>query len=223
MIKNVTIYGERCSGTNYLEILLKTNFRIEITKKYGSKHFFGFHNEKLKNSKETLFICITRDLVEWLNSLYRKPHHLGVHLRKNIYSFLNEEFYSYNDNESGSKDGKEIMEDRNIYTKERYKNIFEMRHTKLKFMIEDLPTLVDNYIFIRYEDLINDFEGTMLSLKNKGLNVKENIEFPINNNNYKGRENEKFIKKENNLISLQRILNNPNLIRTYEIKLGYLN
>ena len=29
------------------------------------------------------------------------------------------------------------MGDRNIYSKERYKNIFELRHTKIKWMLED--------------------------------------------------------------------------------------
>ena len=35
MIKKVTIYGERCSETNYLEQLLINNFDIDITWKYG--------------------------------------------------------------------------------------------------------------------------------------------------------------------------------------------
>ena len=43
MLKKVTIYGERCSGTNYLENLLLLNFDIEIVWDYGSKHFFGFN------------------------------------------------------------------------------------------------------------------------------------------------------------------------------------
>ncbi len=30
-IKNFTIYGERCSGTSYLEEIIKLNFNIEIT------------------------------------------------------------------------------------------------------------------------------------------------------------------------------------------------
>ena len=48
MIKKVTIYGERCSETNYLEQLLINNFDIDITWKYGWKHFFGFHKNLLK-------------------------------------------------------------------------------------------------------------------------------------------------------------------------------
>ena len=41
MLKNVVIYGERCSGTNYLEELLSLNFEVSwIEHKYGWKHFF---------------------------------------------------------------------------------------------------------------------------------------------------------------------------------------
>ena len=39
MISKVQIYGERCSGTNYLESLIKLNFNVEITWLYGWKHF----------------------------------------------------------------------------------------------------------------------------------------------------------------------------------------
>ena len=43
MITKYTIYGERCSGTNYLEDIISKNFNVEITWRYGWKHFFG-HN-----------------------------------------------------------------------------------------------------------------------------------------------------------------------------------
>ena len=48
----VTIYGERCSGTNYLEALLKLNFDVQIVRNYGSKHFFGFKD--LNNTDDVL-------------------------------------------------------------------------------------------------------------------------------------------------------------------------
>ena len=70
--------------------------------------------------------------------------------------FLNKEYMSLHNPNN------ENMHSRNIYTGERYKNIFELRHTKIKWMLEDLPNKVRNYIFIRYEDLLNDFENTLL-------------------------------------------------------------
>ena len=58
MINNITIYGERCSGTNYLEQLIINNFNCSVTYNYGWKHFFGMHS--LDDSDDTLFICITK-------------------------------------------------------------------------------------------------------------------------------------------------------------------
>ena len=56
---------------------------------------------------------------------------------------------------------KEIVEDHHIFKKRRYKNIFELRHTKLRFFVKKLPKEVKNCIIIRYEDLINNFDKTM--------------------------------------------------------------
>lgn len=84
-------------------------------------------------------------------------------------------------------------------------------------MLEDLPNKVKNCIFIRYEELINDFDKTLLKIKDKGLEVKKNINFPLNTNDYKDLKGIKFIPK--NSISTELILNNPNLILLYEEKL----
>ena len=223
MITNFTIFGERCSGTNYLAYLIQENFQnYEITWEYGWKHYFGFNEEKLKSSDHTLFICIVRNPVDWLNSLYRNPWHICEEIRGNVDKFLNDEFYSYNDDASGPRDGTEIMQDRNMYTGERYKDVFELRHTKLKYMIEDLPNKVKNYIFIKHEDLIEDFENTMDRIKNTGLIVKPNIQFPINTNNYKGLKNQIFKKSENKDIPSELVLNSGKLTTHYEKLLGYI-
>jgi hypothetical protein len=80
----VTIYGERCSGTNYLEELLRLNFNVEIVWNFGWKHFFGTND--LSHSDDVLFIGIIRNLEDWINSFYREQHHLPPQL-KNIHSF----------------------------------------------------------------------------------------------------------------------------------------
>tara|TARA_B100000886_G_scaffold339800_1_gene306425 strand:+ start:5772 stop:9152 length:3381 start_codon:yes stop_codon:yes gene_type:complete len=223
-IKKYTIYGERCTGTNYLENIINMNFDVNITWEYGWKHFFGFQDDKLKNSDNTLFICIVRNLPDWINSFYREMHHLPLRYKNNmseeekIDEFLNKEFWSFFDNNGNRDISKEIMEDRNMYTGERYKNIFELRNTKIKWMIEDLPNKVKNYIFIRYEDLENNFEKILLEIKDKGLEIKKNINFPLNTTIYKSQEDKVFQKKENS-ISTELILNNPYLIPFYEQKL----
>ena len=219
MITKFTIYGERCSGTNYLENIILANFDINVTWEYGWKHFFGFNN--LSNSDDTLFICIVRDPYLWLNSLYKTPHHLSSTLINNIDNFLSNEFFSFYGNIDGKIDeSNEIINDRNIYTQKRYKNIFEMRYTKLKYMTEDLPSKVKNYMFIRYEDLLDDFENTIMRIKNCGLKLKENIIFPINIKTYK-KENKLFIVDDQHPISIEKIYNNDDYDNVIEEMIGY--
>jgi hypothetical protein len=202
MIKKVTIYGERCSGTNYLEELLLLNFNVEIVWNYGWKHFFGFNN--LSNSDDVLFIGIIRNLNDWVNSLYRGKHHLPSELTKNIDIYLNNTFYSI------TESGEEIMDDRNIETKERYKNIFELRHVKNNFLVEEMPKLVKNYCLIIYDDLVDNFTEIMNKIKNHNLEVKNNITFPININYYKNNKDTTFKKKENE-IQNEEIVSKANL------------
>lgn len=71
----------------------------------------------------------------------------------------------------------EIFCDRNFKTNtnpelaNKYKDIFELRKTKLEYLIETMPTIASNYLLIRYEDLVNNHEKELDNLINKfGLN-----------------------------------------------------
>jgi hypothetical protein len=202
MIKKYTIYGERCSGTNYLEQLILHNFDIEVTWEYGWKHFFGFND--LSNTDDVLFIGIIRNLCDWVNSLYREKHHLKPELTKDVDSFLNNTFYSVD------KKNNEYMTDRHIQTKERYKNIFELRHTKNNFLLETMPKLVKNYCIITYDNLIENFSNVMNKIRSFGLTVKTNINFPVNVYYYKKKKNITYVPKKNE-IDDEIILNKANL------------
>lgn len=190
------IYGERSSGTNFLNVSLALNFEavdpifeavdpihgaVDVTdekfKKYGAKHWFGNFLD-LKDTDDTLFICIVRDPIKWLKSLYNKPRFIDLRMVENQEFFLTNEVIS-----GGYFYSKTIPPNDNMIrlecdpcTGKFYNNIFELRYKKLKWMCEDLPKLVKNYILIRYEDLINDFHGIMNKIKDKGLKKKNIIE-----------------------------------------------
>jgi hypothetical protein len=224
MINKFTIYGERCSGTNYLENLILMNFDINITWEFGWKHFFGFND--LSNSDDTLFIGIVREPFEWFNSLYRNPHHLPINF-KNITNFLNNEIISYNRNNNilissfnNIDVNGEILDEKNMYNNQKFKNIFELRYIKLKYLLEEMPLKVKHYIFIKYEDLIDNFEETLDKIKNKGLTIKQNINYPINTNLYK-KTNKEFKKNNKYYISKKTIFNNKNFHPEIEKKIGY--
>jgi hypothetical protein len=155
-----------------------------------------------------LFIGIIRNLEDWVNSLYRDQHYIQ-HLLENIDIFLTNTFYSLYPN------GSEIMQDRNIDTGERYKNIYELRLVKNKYLIEKMPNLVKNYCLITYDDLVDSFPDVMNKLKNCGLKIKDNINYPLNVSYYKYHKEILFHKKEN-IIPKEKIIIENEELKFYE-------
>ena len=54
VLKNFTIFGERNSGTNYLENLLKKVLYINFTNEYGFKHWYikGLNPRGINNTND---------------------------------------------------------------------------------------------------------------------------------------------------------------------------
>lgn len=188
--KYFVIYGERNSGTNYLEtVLTGKSYHLSYTSssfetivinssiaeiyndKYGHKHFFGFHDKIIKNtSNNIIFVGIVRNPYDWIMALNKSKHHIPTD-NENIESFLKNEWYSIQHNKKHVDYGKELIDDRDFTTghiprldnlygysnlPKRYKNIFDMRSKKLRYLLYTMPTLVTNYELIKYEDFIID-------------------------------------------------------------------
>ena len=64
-----------------------------------------------------------------------------------------------------------------------------------------MPKLVKNYCLITYDELTNNFINIMNKIRECGLEVKNNIEFPLNISYYKKDKNVVFIKKVNEIPS----------------------
>lgn len=88
------------------------------------------------------------------------------------------------------------MKYRHIYTKKRYKNIFKLCQIKNNFLLEKMPLLVKNYCLITYDSLLDNFVNIMNKIKNCGLVVKKNINFPVNINYYKNDTRVIYVKKK---------------------------
>ena len=209
------ILGERCSGTNFLEESLIKNFNLQRHNYQINKHFFGFKQLPLINNN-ILFIGIVRHPYTWMNSLYKYPYYLQKNMRYDKNNFLNNECWSETNN-------LEILQDRNIYTNQRYKNIFDLRKTKLQYLYDDMPKLVDNYLLLKYEELRDNYIPTLNMIKDK-YKLTPNPEFPVYINDYKGRgklHKENFSIDNKYIFSKEEILLNNNFDKTYETKLKY--
>jgi hypothetical protein len=142
VITEYTVLGERHSGTNWLQRLVASRLNIPLTWRFGSKHFIDSLNPNLMAAaNSTLFICITRNIYDWIGGFFKLPHHVDRSIALNIDKFL-------------LKEWKNECFDNHFFHKTPYKNIFDLRANKLLFYFSFLPNIVDNVLIIRYEDLM---------------------------------------------------------------------
>lgn len=153
-IDKFTIYGERHSGTNFLESCIKDQFGLELTYFFGFKHWFGFTKPEVISyhpiARSTLFIGIVRNPYDWLCAMSLAPHHAPREIRWNFNKLLTSEWYSVDDK------GKEILQDRNYNTQQRYKNIFELRKEKCCYLNNIMPVIAKNYVLLSYDSFLKN-------------------------------------------------------------------
>lgn len=194
--KSFVIYGERNSGTNYLETVLTgqsyhlfypqsafihipvlntsyfDDYKIPTEKhtvrknNFGAKHFFGFYDENIKIESDVIFIGIVRNPYDWITALNRDNHHIPPE-NHGIVNFLSNEWYSIDHLIRNKTYGEELMEDRDFETGLRYENIFKMRSKKLHYLYNTMPNIAKNYELIKYEDFCNDPWSIVTEWSNK--------------------------------------------------------
>lgn len=164
-----TIYGERKTGTNFLRKLIVDNFNIENIclpdGLFGWKHFFGSEENKeaIKSSTACVILSIVRNPIDYLVSFFNTPHHQPEERRKDFLTFISSEFYSIYDCQNEDYFLDKHFEDGG----RRYKDIFEMRNVKNKFLYLTIPLLTSNSYFMKYEDLKLYPEKILEEIKSK--------------------------------------------------------
>ena len=136
-IRHIQIYGERYSGTNFLQHLLEKNLSdISIDYKFGWKHFFI--NGDVENASNFLFVVIYRDPFDWLRSFHSYPYHAAPEIKKARFSqFIRHEWWCAWDEDAGKSPedpiyGKEMMFERDPKTLNRFSNVIRLRTAKIK-------------------------------------------------------------------------------------------
>jgi hypothetical protein len=211
-IQKFAILGERCSGTNFLEETISKNFIVNYTAEYGNKHFFCYNDYSSRDkTNDTLFIGLVRNPVYWLNSFSKELHHVPEINSQSLNNFLFNEFYSVENKVTPSIaafDGNFFIKNDKFYNRQynvnkkdlnylngkKYKNIFELRNVKNNFLINVMPTKVQNYILINYEDLLFNFEHVMQNIKEKFKLIQKTTAFE-KEKKYKKSETYNFVKQ----------------------------
>jgi hypothetical protein len=162
-IDKFVIYGERHSGTNFLEKYLTQRFGLTPTGFYGFKHFFGWTKPETitYKDKHTLFIGIVRNPYDWIMAMINLPHHVDRFRILNITNLLTTEWYSTDYH------NREMLEDRSFITKQRYRNIFDMRTTKYRYLSEIMPVIAPNYVLLSYDMLLKNYHNYFNIIANR--------------------------------------------------------
>jgi hypothetical protein len=195
-VTQVCVLGERVSGTCFVQSLLSENTPLKVVSPYGHKHFYQDTDKIRKDGekvKDTLFLFISRDLVDWLNSFKNNTFHADKPIRNcnNMSAFLRMEWKCVFDSTSGtpqtsSEYGTEMLCERNPSDGTRFQNVIKMRNSKMWHFLE-IEKHVDNYVHVRYEDARDNPEDFVKAISQK-FGIKTSKVFnPIDTVRGKGR------------------------------------
>jgi hypothetical protein len=178
-MKKIKIFGERNTGTNYLRKLIELNIKVVIVKDYipkipvlrkselfhalyfkytkksdlGWKHTLidiDFIEKQLKMNKDLNVILIVKNPYSFLLSLHKRPYHNKKKKKLTFNKFL--------------QDGWKTLKRENM-SKEVLIPI-ELWNKKIKASIELFEKNRDRVVIIKYENLVADPEGVLLSVSN---------------------------------------------------------
>lgn len=159
-ITHVQFFGERNSGTNYLETLILRNFSFPSPHfAFGWKHFpiwFNKHwmkhvlptfkkNPFLKESEHVLFIFIFRDPYDWLQSFNEKTYYASDKFKKTVHKD-----FSLFIREPWEPESRMYRIETNPDDGSLFKNVIHLRTARAKNMLT-IGDSVENAYFIRYE------------------------------------------------------------------------
>lgn len=154
-LRRLQIFGERCSGTNYVAQLLRRNLGLEPTDAHGWKH--GWLDRVEGPAPDTLFVVVHRDPFDWLRSLHRMPWHAAPALQGLPFAqFLRTPWWCEwgQHMELGAADprrGTEMLHERDPATGLRFTNVMALRTAK-HLAWEHLAARVEHVAAVRYED-----------------------------------------------------------------------
>ena len=168
-VKYYKIFGERDSGTNLIERMLKLNFGLTKSKIAGTKHMYSFDAcatvqgaifEAERTRSRVLTIFMHRSPFAWLEAMYRNHHEIKINATETFISFISRtpfESFVLNTHRNDS------------YRKyESYKNIFELRRKKLacfeKVLLSDIGKNSSHIELISYDFLAKHQRDILCSL-----------------------------------------------------------
>lgn len=233
-IERFQVFGERCSGTNYVQALIERNFPgldtavtrrhngLDVAWRYGWKHGFPAMPHA---PAATLFVVVVRHPETWVQSLHRTPWHAAPALRAlPLATFLRSEWQAVIDNVGLGAErnqpgwGDELQWDRHPLSGRRFANVAQLRRAKLEAHLA-LETRCPSAVGIRYEDARNAPQEVVAELARR-LRLAASPTFRAVLDS-KGREVPYTPVEEADLLPADRAFLWGELDRRMEARLGY--
>lgn len=198
MISQFQVYGERCSGTNYIIRLLERNLTsAKFTELFGFKHWFV--DDSLTLPDDVLGIVVTRNSYDSLRSLHEKQWHTHPSLRGlPLEDFLQTEWHCIWDDEFWGVDEcdprwkKEMAHERDPRTGERFENVCRMLEAKFRNW-KALMKRSKNAFHVDYDVARRDPEQFLQEISST-FGIKTTYDFvPVNG--YKGLTDRAYLPK----------------------------
>ncbi len=168
---SLAMFGERCSGLEYVEELIQLNFpHLQSTEEFGWAH--GFINPGYMRDN-TIYVAVIRNALDWVREFYTKPTQVGGWCKDaSLSEFLQHEWsgtvrgrvLGKTNRKLGLSRHAELMTERHPLTGARIRNVIEMRNLKIKSLLK-LEKMTKNVAFIRYEDVRDAPEEMMEQLQ----------------------------------------------------------
>lgn len=148
--RRLTVFGERHSGTNFLEEVISQNLDVEVCFPHGWKHWWLNDSATIKQGLQgdpTLaVVIIIRNPIAWLLSMHTRPFHAtGASLSFN--GFLHIRPFRSTCKALGGAKGQRVCE--------LAKDVFEVRATKVREMLA-VSYWHPRTVVMHYEALVED-------------------------------------------------------------------
>lgn len=170
-ITHFQIFSERCSGSNFVEVLVRSHFGLEKGL-FGHKHFTPWlslnnssyrgpkRNYTFENSDDHLVLILFRNPFDWVRSFYRNPWDAHIMLKKLSFSqFIRApwliNYRSYNAVKVGHLDPHFELDP---VTHLPFRNICALRSAKIANMLA-IKDLVKNCCVVQYEKVAGNPKG----------------------------------------------------------------
>lgn len=173
----IKIYGERNSGTNFIERLCKRNLiHCEVLSgnyNGGSGWKHGRPRLKLFDSqflREVVFICVIRNLPDWLNSMYNRPYHILK--RRTFTDFITKRTIP---------DDSRKKHDIHRFSWEKRKNLLQLRYYKYQ-KYKELFNKVPKVVLVNLDFVQKNKGADFINAISKRFGIKKKQNFvPIDN------------------------------------------